>query len=598
MTGIQDFCCVSLLGMGAVGRVFHARSVRTGQDVALKSVRKTVASGHHRRLIIMEKSILAAINHPNIIRLHETFRDETHLYFVLEFAARGDLGEVLHRHCTLPLLVVRSVVADVVAALDCLRYNGVIHRDLKPGNLLVAANGHVKVSDFNSARVVNGPLLKVAATQHCENMTQFVGTMVYLPPEAHAAGTDENVGFEGDLWALGCIIFEMVAGTCSLQKFVSGMRKSAQKCSGLVVDFPTYVPPELADLVRNLLKVNPKERLGSHDIQQLMHHRFFDGVNWNDLENQIVPDFSIWPVEARGVSSSALGESLEFTPNLGESFRFAGEAFDVNAVAPEFVACVDDTWTPRDATPPWSSSRSNDNCTSFAGDVPSSDVSVVEPPPQLYFSRSRRRRLLARRKETSLYSLGFGGAAIGRLSSDGFGVGGTARLSSDGFSGVSDEGITADTTGKSHEPNNFRVPTTTELEGSSSVTTTSNSGTLSSLSSEKKLSKRKRKSVLSSWMMSGDTSHSHTSLYASTADTVCDTDDDDDVDVDGGGRTRSFGIPCGCVATPQILTLSKSSVFPAPIAEETECREGSKGICQIEDQFPRAHQLVGQCHPW
>ncbi len=199
--------CVGTGGMGRVYRAVRVDGFR--QEVALKLVRPGVASTELLRRFRTERQVLASLNHPNIARLLDGGTSAEGLpYFVMEFLD----GEPLHRYCEGRQLGIRErleLFATVCRAVQHAHEKGVVHRDLKPGNVLVTKDGTPKVTDFGLAKVLHGELAVSAALGQTVSGA-VLGTPSYMAPEQAEDG--KEVGPAADVYALGAILYELLTG--------------------------------------------------------------------------------------------------------------------------------------------------------------------------------------------------------------------------------------------------------------------------------------------------------------------------------------------------------------------------------------------------
>ncbi len=192
------------IGVGGMAEVFRGRDVRLGRDVAVKVLRADLArepafQGRFRR----EAQAAAGLNAPCIVSVYDTGESDGVPYIVMEYVEGRTLREVLQREGRLLPQRALEVVADVCAALDVAHAAGIVHRDIKPGNVMLTPRGEVKVMDFGIARAAADS--STTATQTAAVM----GTAAYLSPE-QARG--ENVDNRSDIYSTGCMLYELVTG--------------------------------------------------------------------------------------------------------------------------------------------------------------------------------------------------------------------------------------------------------------------------------------------------------------------------------------------------------------------------------------------------
>src|SRR4051794_17841174 len=198
-----------LLGYGGMAEVHRGRDLRLGRDVAIKTLRSDLARDNIFQMRFRrEAQNAAALNHPAIVAVYDTGEEhgpsgEELPYIVMEFVNGRTLKEVLTAEGRLMPRRALEIVADICAALEFSHRHGIIHRDVKPGNIMLTQTGQVKVMDFGIAR---------ALASGASTMTQtsaVIGTAQYLSPE-QARG--EPVDARSDVYSTGCVLFELLCG--------------------------------------------------------------------------------------------------------------------------------------------------------------------------------------------------------------------------------------------------------------------------------------------------------------------------------------------------------------------------------------------------
>jgi serine/threonine-protein kinase len=198
----------AVIGRGGMAEVHRGRDVRLGRDVAIKLLRPDLArdpsfQGRFRR----EAQSAASLNHPAIVAVYDTGEDhgsgEVTPYIVMEYVEGRTLREVLAAEGRLMPPRAMEITAQICAALEQAHRAGIVHRDIKPGNVMLTPSGEVKVMDFGIARAVTG------SSQTMTQTAAVIGTAHYLSPE-QARG--EHVDARSDIYSTGCLLYELVTG--------------------------------------------------------------------------------------------------------------------------------------------------------------------------------------------------------------------------------------------------------------------------------------------------------------------------------------------------------------------------------------------------
>ncbi|XP_017779038.1 PREDICTED: 3-phosphoinositide-dependent protein kinase 1 [Nicrophorus vespilloides] len=276
-----DFIFGKVIGEGSFSTVYLAKDIHTNKEFAIKVLEKLhIKKERKLAYVTREKEVLLRLASWNelFVKLYCTFQDVDRLYFVLTYAKNGDLlTHIKH----LSLECVRFYAAEIIMALERLNIKKIIHRDLKPENILLDENWHVLLTDFGSAKIVKDEIEQEECGENSKRRNSFVGTAQYVTPEVL---TDGNVSFASDLWALGCVIYQMVCGTAPFQ--AGSEYLIFKKILDLEYSFPEDFDSRARNLVEQLLVINPHERLGSCDVKpytSIREHQFFSKINWHNL---------------------------------------------------------------------------------------------------------------------------------------------------------------------------------------------------------------------------------------------------------------------------------------------------------------------------
>jgi serine/threonine protein kinase len=250
---IEEFERGEPLGVGTVGTIYRAYDRVNDREVALKLLLPAVSNDElvkarfGREMMILEK-----LSHPNIVQCYGGGRVEDQLFYAMELVEGGTLKEVLQQTGALSWREAATCGVQICDALQHAHNNGIIHRDLKPANLFLAANGDLKLGDFGIARDTK------EADITSSGLT--VGTYAYMSPEQIVG--DRGISGQTDLYALGCLLFEMLTGRPPFegenfaQLFEQHLRAQPPRVRSLAPDCPA----ELDNLVAELLDKSPDAR--------------------------------------------------------------------------------------------------------------------------------------------------------------------------------------------------------------------------------------------------------------------------------------------------------------------------------------------------
>ena len=288
---INDFAVLGKLGEGGYGTVLLARHKATNMMSALKMMLKAnVQTDGQADRVLAEARVLGEIKHPFIVSMFGVFQDELNIYFALEYIGGGDLFSRLADGGALDESTGRLVLAEVALALAHIHERGYMYRDLKPENVLVCTDGHIKLADFGLAKKMTDKM-PAQSMRH----SRMVGTPETLAPEvmgvAKALGPGGDYGASVDWWGLGIMACDVYTG---LEMHVllanAGSSKGRERLyamyeEGTHVNQHVFnkIPPLAASLVRALLEVDVTKRLccGGGGIDELRRHNFFANVNFD-----------------------------------------------------------------------------------------------------------------------------------------------------------------------------------------------------------------------------------------------------------------------------------------------------------------------------
>jgi len=316
---------VCSLGAGGMGEVYRARDTKLDRDVALKILPELFATDPERVLrFTREAKTLAALNHPNIAAIYGIEA----LALVMELVEGEDLSVHIARG-PIALAEALAIARQIVEALEAAHDAGIIHRDLKPANIKVREDGTVKVLDFGLARtmddrsgmqdVAHSPTLTARATA----LGMIIGTAAYMSPEqARGRAVDKRT----DVWAFGCVLYEMLSGTKAFAgddatEIISAVVKSEPDWTAL----PVAVPPHIRTIVTRCLVKDRKARIPDLSVVRYMLDGVIPAAGASD---------TVLPAPRSGTRVWQAAAFVAGAALVGLAGSFAGWGFAPEATAP------------------------------------------------------------------------------------------------------------------------------------------------------------------------------------------------------------------------------------------------------------------------
>ena len=272
---MSDFEVLTVLGLGSFGRVMKVREKKTGAIYAMKVLDKQqIIANKMVTHTQAEKSILADIQHPFVVKLYYAFQTKRHLILVLEFLCGGELFFHLQRNKRFSESRAKFYAAEIGLALEYIHTHNIIYRDLKPENLVLDRQGHVNLTDFGLAK------------REVKDMTHtFCGTPEYMAPELIQK---KGHTFAVDWWSLGIFLYEMVSGLPPF--YTQNVSEMYDLILHRPLTFPATFSPELKSLLTRLLERDPAKRLCSGE--EFRSHPFFRDIDFQKLyRKEIRPEF-------------------------------------------------------------------------------------------------------------------------------------------------------------------------------------------------------------------------------------------------------------------------------------------------------------------
>ncbi|XP_051846683.1 serine/threonine-protein kinase Nek3 [Antechinus flavipes] len=246
---MDNYTILKVIGEGSFGRALLVRQENSNQNYAMKEIRLPKSSSDVKNSR-KEAILLAKMKHPNIVAFKESFEADGHLYIVMEYCDEGDLMQKIkyQRGKLFPEIRHESEIlhwfTQMCLGVNHIHKKRVLHRDIKSKNVFLTQNGHIKLGDFGSARLLSKPMAYACT---------YVGTPYYVPPEIW-----ENMPYnnKSDIWSLGCILYEL----CTLKHpFQANSWKNLilKICKGSYSPLPSHYSYELHYLIKQMFKRDP-----------------------------------------------------------------------------------------------------------------------------------------------------------------------------------------------------------------------------------------------------------------------------------------------------------------------------------------------------
>lgn len=288
---LHDFRPISRLGAGHFGSVYLAEHIPTGENLAVKVLDKarSLEMTANIRCLADERQLHELLGeHPFVISLRYAFESAKYFNLVFEICPGGSLHHYMRRHGALPEKQARRVAAEVLLGLEHLHKHGAVYRDLKPGNVLLSADGHVRIADFGLAKLLakcrSTTKLDPPASEWdgCSSEEMDVlprtdtmcGTLAFCAPEVV---NSVSYGQKVDIWAFGVFLYDLMA---SKRPFKN--QRAIENAAYNSIQFPDSFSMELKGLLWHLFKKDPWSR---PDISFIKNHRFFRGIDWEGVRN-------------------------------------------------------------------------------------------------------------------------------------------------------------------------------------------------------------------------------------------------------------------------------------------------------------------------
>eukprot|EP01029_Cantina_marsupialis_P023845 TRINITY_DN600_c0_g1_i2.p1 TRINITY_DN600_c0_g1~~TRINITY_DN600_c0_g1_i2.p1 ORF type:complete len:662 (+),score=153.42 TRINITY_DN600_c0_g1_i2:60-2045(+) len=306
---VEDFEILQNVGRGALGLVRACKRGCTGKVFAVKCMKKSIVKMKHAlTCVLAERCLLARVSSPFIVKLRASMEDTNSLYLVLDLCLGGDLRTILTRQNRkhFNLEEGRFIGAEMLMGLQHLHQNGIVYRDLKPGNIVMDHTGHVRLTDMGMAQVVESRKSKLVSYNmkqacFCKGYCGAMDAHHYLKGEAGTPGywapemlRQERYSFSVDIWSFGVVFFEILSGINPFLESEEEKKLGRQKrleirdkktLEGEIdFDLPQF-SEDAKSLLRGLLDRDVSTRLGcgKEGIEEIKKHPFFKDIGWGAL---------------------------------------------------------------------------------------------------------------------------------------------------------------------------------------------------------------------------------------------------------------------------------------------------------------------------
>ena len=290
---IRNYQLIKKIGEGSYGKIYLAEDVKNSSLYALKIIDKTFLEilGKTEEAFI-EQYMLIHLKNKNIINLFSCFQTKQKLVFVLEYLKNGNFQEYLKqiqsKNGILSYETSKFYLAEILNILLLFQQKNIAHLDLKPSNFLLDERLHLKLIDFATSKII-GKEYDIKSKKFIninKKIDNLIGTAEYVSPEI----INKNVqNYKScDIWSFGIIMYELFHGYTPFKgkndlETIENIKKGKYKIN-------EKLPNDVKDLIIKLLNYNQNERLGLNDIKDIMNHKFFNGINFENLYNEIVPE--------------------------------------------------------------------------------------------------------------------------------------------------------------------------------------------------------------------------------------------------------------------------------------------------------------------
>ncbi|CAM9564169.1 unnamed protein product [Laminaria digitata] len=387
--GLDSFKIVRVIGKGSFGKVFLVREKVAGDIYAMKVLRKdNIIKRNQVEHTKTERNVLGYVKHPFIVGLNMAFQTRDKLFFVLDYCAGGELFFHLAKLGKFPEARSRFYSAEITLALQHVHRLNIVYRDLKPENVLLDAEGHIRLTDFG--------LSKEGISNTTSGAHSFCGTPEYLAPEIL---NRQGHGRAVDWWSLGALLYEMVTGLPPF--YCRDREKLFEKIRRGNLSYPRYLSAHAQEILQGLLTRDPSKRLGSSldDAQEVQRHPFFAPLNWDRImRREVAPpweptvvgsldtsqfdrEFTSMPIFSPDQRDHKLGQSSTSNDDTFEGFTFVDSSSHLHNTTTPPPSSSATTIHPISGAKTPSNTPSNTPSTSATNSLAGATAINTPPPP-------------------------------------------------------------------------------------------------------------------------------------------------------------------------------------------------------------------------
>ena len=297
---IRNYQLIKKIGQGTYGKIYLAEDTKNLNLVGLKIIDKTFLEilGKSEEAFI-EQYMLIHLKHNNIMNLKSCFQTKQKLIFVLQYLKNGNfedyLQQIQSKNGILSYETSKFYLAEILNILLYFQEKKMAHLDLKPGNILKDDRLHLKLIDFATAKIIGKEfdiISKKFITSNSFNNKKnlnnlnIIGTLEYTSPEM----LNENIiNYKScDIWSFGIIMYELFHGYTPFKG--QSDFETIENIKNYKLKINEKLPNDVKDLIKKLLTYEESKRIGFNDIKEIMNHKFFKGINFNNLYNEKVPE--------------------------------------------------------------------------------------------------------------------------------------------------------------------------------------------------------------------------------------------------------------------------------------------------------------------